>query len=98
MTKKQVTQKSFSRLLYVLPQGGPREWIPKAQSLQKYDARTHDGTPEPFRVTCPICLWFTRVQKKYGSRSEIGDPREWMPKAQSLQKYHARTHDGTPDS
>ena len=47
--------------------------------MHKYHARTDAGTPDRFIVTCPVCLWFTRAQRKYRSKSEIGDPREGAP-------------------
>ena len=50
--------------------GGSREWTPKSQSLQKYDPRTNDGTPGPFRVTCPIRCRFTRAPRKRGPKAQ----------------------------
>ena len=51
--------------------------VPRAQSLHKYHARTNAGTPDPFRVTCPICLWFTKAYRFQISdfRCQISDLR-----------------------
>ena len=62
---------------------------PKAQSLQKYDARNNDGTPGPFRVTCPICRQFTRDHPCVGSIIVILIPVRSCS-SKSLPKGHRR--------